>query len=186
MNVIRYLAWAAMAIVAPVATAQSPFEINGLHTDLVFADARAMAEKLGAKCRIKHSRTEGGGVSAQCELPTADASAPAGSGVPPDAPARGPTIGAQPITRIGMEAPDETAPLVRIVFIFDGNIETVAEYLTQQYGAPDYGGEPTTEKSWSHSRRRSWSQGMYTLGLSNSPDIVILTVIRPEPDPGVS
>lgn len=186
MRFTTYLAGAVLTALAPAALAQAPFQFNGLHPDLVFTDAVATTEKLGGKCRVKHSRTEGGGVGAQCELPSGSAGAQPGDSGKRDATEPTPSIASQPITRIGMEAPVETAQLTRIVFVFDGSLDTVAEYLVQQFGQPDHDGTSAAEKSWSHAKRRSWSQGHYTLGLSNSPDLVILTVNRPPSDPGES
>lgn len=182
MKVIRYLSFGALAALATATLAQAPFQVSGLHPDLVFVEAVAGIEKLGGTCRVKHSRTEGGGISAQCEIPAASKPGSVVAGEPPP----GPEIALQPITRIGVEAPIESAQLTRIVFVFEGELEKVAEHLERQYGKPDQDGTSAPAESWSHAKRRSWSEGNYTLGLSNSPDLVILTVIRPTPDPGAS
>lgn len=189
MRFTRYLAGAALVVPVLIAQAQAPFQINGLHADLVFTDAIVLVEKLGGQCRIKHSRTEAGGVSAQCGI--ARGSSPANEGESGQATAGpaavpGPMIGGQPITRIGMEASVPSAQLTRIVFVFDGSLEAVAQHLVQQYGQPDHDGTATDEESWSHAKRRSWSKGNYTLGLLNSPDLVILTVNRPPLDSGAN
>jgi hypothetical protein len=189
MRVTRYLGGAALAVLALIAQAQAPFQINGLHPDLVFTDAIVVVEELGGQCRIKHSRTEGGGVSAQCgmsrgNLSTSESESEPGQAAAAPAATPGPMIGAQPITRIGMEAAMPSAQLTRIVFVFDGSLEAVAQHLVQQYGPPDHDGAATAEESWSHAKRRSWSNGNYTLGLLNSPDLVILTVNRPPLETG--
>jgi len=176
---MRIPASAALLLLAASALAQPPFQIAGLHPDLVFTDAVAMTGKLGGQCRVKQSRTEGGGVSAQCKFPPR-----VGGDGAPDIAAPAPSIGSQPVVGIGMEATVESAQLTRIVFVFDGSLDAVADFLVQQYGQPDHGGTPSTEQSWSHSRRRGWSEGNYTLGLLNSPDLVILTANRPSREPG--
>jgi hypothetical protein len=186
MRITRYLTGMALAVLVMPTQAQAPFQINGLHPDLVFTDALAMVEKLGGQCRIKHSRTEGGGVGAQCAFANAGAPDRTGAAEQPDAQASMPMIGPQPITRIGFEAPIDSAQVTRIVFVFDGGLDAVAQYLVQQYGQPEHDGTASDEKSWSHAKRRAWSKGIYTMGLSNSPDVVILTVNRPPPDPGAS
>jgi hypothetical protein len=186
MRIVQYLAGAALALLAVSLQAQARFQISDLHPDLVFADAVAAIEKLGGRCRIKQSQTEGGGVSAQCALAPAGGSAGTVAAEEPAVPASGPMIGPQPITRIGVEAPLASVKLTRIVFEFDGGLESVAQYLVQQYGKPDHDGTLTADLSWSHSKRRIWSDGNYTMGLLNSPNLVILTVNRPSPDPGAS
>lgn len=183
MRVNRYLTGVALAILAMSTQAQAPFQIHGLHPDLGFAEALAAVEKLGGQCRIKHSRSDGGGVSAQCALVRTGEPDPARDAGQPGSPPPSLMIGSQPITRIGIEAPVESAQLVRIVFMFDGSLDVVAEYLVQEFGKPDHDGTTTEEASWSHSRRRSWRAGDYTMGLLNSPDLVILAVHRPPPDP---
>lgn len=186
MRVSRYLAGLALAALAASARAQPPFQIHGLHPDLVFTDAVTVIQKLGAECRIKQSRTEGGGVSAQCAMESVGEVSGVAAAGQPESPQPGPMIGPQRITRIGVEAPVESAQLTRIVFMFEGGLEAVAQYLVQQYGPPDHDGTATDEQSWSHSKRRGWIEGNYTMGLLNSPDLVILTVNRPPANPGAN
>ena len=184
MRVSPYLAGVALAALAASTQAQPPFQIHGLHPDLVFTDAVTAIERLGGKCRIKQSRTEGGGVSAQCALDSVGEVDGVAADGQPEPPQPVPMIGPQRITRIGVEAPVESAQLTRIVFMFDGGLEAVAQYLVQQYGQPAHDGTTTEEQSWSHSKRRGWVEGNYTMGLLNSPDLVILTVNRQSADPG--
>jgi hypothetical protein len=186
MRISAYLA--GVALVALAASAQDkpqpPFQIEGLHPDLVFTDAVTAIERLGGVCRIKQSRSQGGGVSAQCVIETVgenDGGATAGEA---QSPKNGPMIGPQRITRVGVEAALDSAQLTRIVFMFDGGLEAVAQYLVQQYGQPDHDGTTSDKQSWSHSKRRGWKEGNYTMGLLNSPDLVILTVNRQSADPG--
>ena len=177
MRCTRFLMSAVLLVSASATLAQPPFVINGLDTDQVFADAKAAVEALGGQCRVKPPRTPGEGVSAQCVFTSAGE--PAGEGSAP-LPAAHPglAIGAQPITRIGMEAPADSAQLTRIVFEFEGELEVVARYLEGQYGPPDHGASPAEQEGWSHSRRRGWIKGNYTLGLIDTPTLVILTVNR--------
>lgn len=184
MGISRHLTGLALAIFSASSQAQAPFQLHGLHPDLLFSDAVTAIERLGGKCRVRQSQTEGGGISAQCAMGSVGEVEGAAAAGQPDTPPTGPMIGPQPITRIGVEAPVESAQLTRIVFVFDGGLEAVAQYLVQQYGPPDHDGTTTHEESWSHSKRRGWIEGNYSMGLLNSPDLVILTVNRPSTDPG--
>ncbi len=178
MRSIRTMTGAALTVVATITLAQSPYEINGLHTELVFTAAVAQAQKLGGNCQITPPATPDGGSSAQCEFAPCGARSKDGACEPQDAKTAGLTIAAQPIVHISLEAPDDAAQLTRIVFLFEGRHDAVAGGLTQTFGAPNGEITPTDQKSWSHSRRLSWTQGRYRVGLVDSPKLILLTTDR--------
>jgi hypothetical protein len=187
MSSIRKLVAAALSCLSAIAMAQSPYQVSGLHTDLVFTDAVAQVEKLGGDCRISAVSAEEGGTSAECDF----LQCPEGNQVDAckgrDTQTPGLAIAAQPVLRIGLEAPETAARVTRIVVLFEGTTAPVAEALTQQFGLPDnHGAIP--EKSWSHSRRQSWTQGIYRMGLLNDPNLIILAADRASraPAPGDS
>lgn len=185
MRIATCLAGFALAALAASAQdpPQPPFQIQGLHPDLVFKDAVTAIERLGGVCRIKQSQSQGGGISAQCVIEAVGEKDALAAAVEVPSPQTGPMIGPQQITRIGVEAALDSAQLTRIVFMFDGGLEAVAQYLVQQYGQPDHDGTTSDKQNWSHSKRRGWKEGNYTMGLLNSPDLVILTANRQSADP---
>lgn len=178
MRSIGYIAAAALGAVAAMALAESPYEISGLHTELAFSDAVTQAQKLGGICQITRDESQESGTSAQCEYVPCSTRNPTGGCTQQDAPAIGLTIAAQPILRIGMEAPGESAELTRIVFVYEGSRETVAEHLEHTFGPPNGEVARPDEKSWSHSQRLNWTQGIYRLGLLDSPKLIILGADR--------
>ncbi|MEZ5501647.1 MAG: hypothetical protein R3E50_02925 [Halioglobus sp.] len=180
MGTVRIYLLLALAVLPAFAIAASPYVISGLSTDLVFTEAVAQAEKLGGDCQLAASRNDDGGTSAQCEYRHCPQGGPsAGCDQPhPDKPAL--TIAAQPILKIGLEAPGEEAHLSRIVFLFEGDAAAVALDLRQKFGAPDRDGAAESAQSWSNSRRLSWKQGDYRLGLVDSPQLIIMAVDRAE------
>ena len=181
MNLSKNWMWAALALMPALALAQSPYKISGLHTELVFTEAVAMAEKLGGTCRGITPLTTVGGKSAQCDyLPCIEQSA-AGVCNKWDMNDPGLTIGAQPIMRIGLEAPADDALVTRIVILYEGSPAAVAETLKREFGQPASDGTTNKEKSWSHSRRLSWNQGEYRMGLLDTPKMVILAANRAPP-----
>jgi len=177
MSSIRYLAGAALVFVPVIALAQSPFEISGLHMELDFTEAVAKAEKLGGTCQITTSRTQDGGKIAQCGyLPCIEHNL-AGECEKWDLDAPKLTIAAQPIMQIGLEAPGDISRLTRILILFEGSTVAVAESLEREFGPPKIHGN-SQGKSWTHSRRMSWTQGNYHMGLMDSPKLISLTVDR--------
>lgn len=177
MSSIRYLTGAALVFVPVIALAQSPFEISGLHMDLVFTEAVAKAEKLGGTCQITTSRTQEGGKIAQCEyLPCIERNI-VGECERRDLDDPELTIAAQPIMQIGLEAPGDVSRLTRILILFEGSTVAVAESLEREFGPPKIHGN-SQGKSWTHSRRISWTQGNYHMGLMNLPKVISLTVDR--------
>jgi hypothetical protein len=174
MGSIRNLSGAAPAVIAAIALAQSPYEIHGLHTDLVFTEAVAQAEKLGGNCQITASGTQDGGTSARCEyLPCIERNQ-AGTCEQQNPRSPGLTIAAQPVLQISLEAPTDSARLTRILLVFEGSDRAVADSLKQAFGPPDGAGTSSEETSWSHSHRLNWTQGHYRMGLLDSPKLIIL------------
>ena len=178
MRSIRYWVAAALTAVATMALAKSPYEISGLHTELTFSEAVAQAQKLGGSCQITRDESQQSGTSAQCEYVPCSLRNPTGGCAQQDTAATGLTIAAQPIVRIGLDAPGESAHLTRIVFVYEGSRDTVAEYLTLTFGPPSGEVARADEKSWSHSQRLAWTQGIYRVGLLDSPKLIILGADR--------
>jgi hypothetical protein len=188
MKMTRYLTGVIVAIFATAAQAQAPFQIIGLHPDMVFPDARAAIEKMGGVCSMRQAKTAAGdrSINAECTLPQASKAGHGGAVGNQGSVQSGPVIGAQPVTLISIEAPLESAQLTRIMIALEGNLDAIASDLEQQYGPPDHDTFATKDPSWSHSKRKAWIKGSYTLGLINVPQLVILTVNRPSPDPDAS
>ncbi|MEZ5571254.1 MAG: hypothetical protein R3E64_04445 [Halioglobus sp.] len=182
---VRRLASAALLSLFPLlAQAQAPFEFGGLNADLVFRDAVEKSEKLGGVCRVSASKSVAGGVRAHCELAPCTVGTEVGRCQNQPASNAVLLVGTQPVVRIGLEAQDESSPLQRVVFLFDGELDTVAASLTEQFGPPDNDSATNSETSWNHSQRLSWRRGNYTMGLLSSPNLVILTASPPQLNTG--
>jgi len=178
MPLFRNLAGAALAVLAASALALSPYEIHGLHTELIFTEAVAQAEKLGGKCQISTASTQAGGKSALCEYPPCSARDKDGACEQQGARTTGLTIASQPILRISLEAPADSARLTLIAILFDGSLDAVSADLQQKFGPPDSDETPADQQNWSHARRLNWTQGHYRMGLLNSPQLIILGADR--------
>ena len=174
MRLFRIQVATALALLATSALAASPYEINGFHTDLIFSAALEKARALGGNCQTTPPGTQEGGIRAQCEYAPCSSRDKDGACASKDAQAAGLTIASQPILRISLEAPVDSAPLSRIVFVYGGLHAPVKANLYQIYGPPSGDVTPADEKSWSHARRIRWTQGRYHLGLSDIPKIVTL------------
>ena len=174
MGVFRIQVVAVLAMLATGALAASPFEINGFSTDLAFSGALEKARARGGDCQVTPAGTQEGGIRAQCEYAACSARDKDGACDPLDAQATGLTIASQPILRISLEAPTDSAPLTRILFIFDGRHDAVKASLYETYGPPDGDLTPSDENSWSRARRMKWTQGRYHLGLSDIPKLIAL------------
>jgi hypothetical protein len=188
MKSTRYLAGAALAVFAMAALAQGPFQIIGLHTDMLFPDARAAIEKMGGVCSLRQARTAAGdsSVNAECPLPKASEAGQEGAVGNQGSVQSGPVIGSQPVTLISIEAPLESAQLTRIMIAIGGSLDAIASDLEHRYGPPDHDTFASKDPSWSHSKRKAWIKGSYTLGLINAPQFVILTVNRPAAEPATN
>lgn len=180
-----------LAISPAVAAAQSPYVINGLHSEMRLDEALAQAQKLGGACQELASRPNEEGVNIQCEYRHCDATAPAAAPAPApanrcdaaDPTANGPTVARQPVVSIVLQAPSETAPLTRILMVYSGSTDTVEAGLVETFGPTETDGSPGDPQSWSHARRWSWRTGPYRMGLMNSPQWITLATDRPVPPP---
>jgi hypothetical protein len=172
---MRNLLGAVLAVVAASALARSPYEIHGLHTELIFTEAVAMAEKLGGTCQITTSRSPAGRRNARCDFAHCSTQNQAGT-CEPDT--RGLAIAAQPILRISMEAPGESARLTLIAILFEGSLDAVTASLQQEFGPPDNAGTAAGQQSWTPARRLNWTRGHDRLGLLDSPKMIILGADR--------
>jgi len=172
MRLFRIQVATVLAMLATSAFAASPFEVSGFTTDQVFSAALETAKARGGNCQITPAGTQEGVIRAQCEYATCAARDKDGACDPQKMPAKGLTIASQPILRIDLEAPTDSAPLSRIVFIFDGQHDAVKASLYESYGPPDL--TPPDENSWSRARRMKWTQGRYHLGLSDIPKLIAL------------
>jgi hypothetical protein len=187
MKISPYLTGAVLLLVSLASVAQAPFQVIGLSTDLVFADAVAVIEKLGAVCQVANDRTPSGinSVRGECAFSVAgEAKPPQETAAKATGPAVSvPTIGEQSVTHIVLSAPLATAQLERIMIVMAGSLDAVIKALVQQYGPPDHDSFASKEPSWSHSKRKAWIKGFYTLGLINAPQVVTLTANRPNAGP---
>lgn len=174
MYTLRTLAGFIFLWVPCAVLAQSPYTISGLHSDLTLASAVAQAEKLGGRCATKDSRTVEQGKIVQCSFSHCsepDAAGACGEAVSASA---GLMFAALRITSIDLVAPDDAAPLTRIVMTHEGDTDAMAAGMIETFGPTVAGGAPTGKKTWSKARRWSWVQGQYRLGLLDSPQVIIL------------
>lgn len=185
MQIRLFLTGAVLLLLPLTSAAQAPFQVIGLSTDLVFADAVAAIEKLGAVCRVADTRTPSGiaGVRGDCAFSAAGESAQETAAKATGPAASATTIGEQPVTHINLGAPLKTAQLTRIMIVVGGSLDAVVKALEQQYGPPDHDTFASKDPSWSHSKRKAWIKEYYTLGLINAPQVVILTANRPNAGP---
>jgi hypothetical protein len=176
MKIRLFLTGAVLLLLPLTSAAQAPFQVIGLSTDLVFADAVAAIEKLGAVCRVADTRTPSGiaGVRGDCAFSAAGESAQETAAKATGPAASATTIGEQPVTHIN---------LTRIMIVVGGSLDAVIKALEQQYGPPDHDTFASKDPSWSHSKRKAWIKEYYTLGLINAPQVVILTANRPNSGP---
>lgn len=178
-----YVKWLGLMLwfASPLTLADPPFSIQGLHLDLSTAAAKARAVELGGVCAADPRARASDNFRMHCEfLPCLEKTA-AGKCRTPDRSQPSLTIAGQIVVRIGLEAQEADAPLERIAILFEGDHLAVAEALTRQYGEPVLHGKKG-EKSWTHSRRMSWSQSGYRMGLLNSPHLILLAK-DPQPSP---
>tara|TARA_B110000503_G_scaffold63672_2_gene100416 strand:- start:2071 stop:2547 length:477 start_codon:yes stop_codon:yes gene_type:complete len=140
----------------------------------MFTDAVAQAEKLGGVCRIDEPRKKGEGKHAQCEYSRCGQASGAAGCEGDGETGTGPTLSSYPILSIGMLAAVNSPALTQIIMVYQGDAEAVAAGLIEQFGATEVDGEPSDEKSWSNARRWSWKQGAYSMGLLDSPHLIIL------------
>jgi hypothetical protein len=174
MRTISLFAGILSSIVSALVLAQSPYVINGLHTGLTLTDAVAQAEKLGGACRIDEPRKKGQGKHAHCEYSRCGQTTGAAGCEEDGETGIGPTLSSHPILSIGMLAAADSPALTQITMVYQGDAEAVAADLIAQFGATEVDGAPSDKKSWSNARRWSWKQGSYSMGLLDSPHLIIL------------
>ncbi|MDZ7784031.1 MAG: hypothetical protein U5K56_14205 [Halioglobus sp.] len=174
----------AIAIVAPSlhAAEPPPFPIDGLHIDLTFTEALAWATARGGECGTRQSRTQVGGIRADCNFATCEEPTPAGSCPETDPDDKAGNQLVRQISWVGFEAPAESAPLGRAVIKFEDSPDTVAQALVDAFGTP-VTDTTDAEKSWSHSTRMGWRAANRTMGLLSAEHMIILTVDRPPSEP---
>ena len=182
MPQLRILAALLLLSVSAAVLAQSPYTINGLHTDMTLANAVAQAEKLGGRCEVNGTRAgKEEGVTVQCSYSQCSNSDSTSGCEDRGAADTGLMLFSFPVSGITLSAPNDTAPLTRIVMAFEGDTDAVAEGLLETFGPTVAEGAPTGKKTWSKARRWGWVQGQYRLGLLNSPQLIILAT-----DPGAA
>jgi hypothetical protein len=184
MNVFRVIA-ATIGLLFPVAqlSAAPPFEIDGLHVHLAFEEAVARAEELGGVCQLGTLR-RGEVVTAQCEYASCGGEGNATPCPEAEQGARPFAVVAQPVLRIGLEAPAGAPGLTRVSFIYEGDSQVVKESLLNRYGQPAGDSSEFTGKSWSHARRMQWRSGGDALGLLMTNKVVTLTTTAPGGESG--
>jgi len=175
MRLFRIQLATVLAMLATSTFAASPFEISGFTTDQVFSAALEIARARGGNCQITPpAATPEAGIRAQCEYTACAARDKDGACDPQKMQATGLTVASQPILRIDLEAPTDSAPLTRIVFLFDGRHDAVKASLYESYGPHDADLTASNENSWSRARRIKWTQGRYHLALSDIPKLIAL------------
>lgn len=175
MRLFRIQLATVLAMLATSTFAASPFEISGFTTDQVFSAALETARARGGNCQITPpAATPEGGIRAQCEYAACAARDKDGACDPQKMQGTGLTVASQPILRIDLEAPTDSAPLTRIVFLFDGRHDAVKASLYESYGPHDADLTASNENSWSRARRIKWTQGRYHLALSDIPKLIAL------------
>jgi hypothetical protein len=177
----------ALLTMAPAcALAQSPYVIQGLHSELTLDEAVAQAEKLGGDCQVIAAHPNEEGRNIQCEYRHCDEATTAGDCNAEDLPAIALSFADQPIVSILLQAPADSARLTRIVMVYNGATEAVATGLIKAFGPTETDGAPSDAQSWSHARRWSWRSDQYRMGLMNSPQWITLATDRapaaPAPD----
>lgn len=160
-------------------SAAPPFVIDGLHVHQGFEEAVSRAEALGGVCELGSLR-RGEVVTALCEYGACGAdgdadACPEAIDPPPFA------VVAQPVLRVGLEAPAGAPGLTRVAFVFEGDSQVVKESLLDRFGPPDGDAANNTEKSWSHARRVQWRSGSDAMGLLMRDKVITLTRDAPPP-----
>lgn len=175
MRIINMVVWVLSLVMSASVSAESPYVINGLHTDLTLAEARTQAEKLGGACRSAPSRPNDASKNVQCQFSHCIAAA-RDLGCEQEEPARaGLMFASHPILSIGFTASGDSAALTQIVMVYEGDTERVARDLIETFGDTETEGAPTDKTSWTNARRWSWRQGQYRMGLMDAPQLLILS-----------
>lgn len=165
---------ALLSMVSACASAQSPYVIHGLHSELTLDEALAQAEKLGGDCQVIATHPNEEGRNIQCVYRHCDEASTAGDCNAQDLTAVALSFADQPIVSILLQAPADAARLTRIVMVYGGATEAVATGLIKTFGPTEADGAPSDTQSWSHARRWSWRSDQYRMGLMNSPQWITL------------
>jgi hypothetical protein len=177
---------ALLTMVPACASAQSPYVIHGLHSELTLDEALAQAEKLGGDCQVIAAHPSEEGRNIQCEYRHCDEATTAGDCNTEELPAIALSFADQPIVSILLQAPADSARLTRIVMVYNGSTDEVATGLIKAFGPTETDGAPSDTQSWSHARRWSWRSDQYRMGLMNSPQWITLATdsapAAPAPD----
>ncbi|MBK6509078.1 MAG: hypothetical protein IPG06_06130 [Haliea sp.] len=169
---------ALLATASACASAQSPFVIHGLHSELTLDEALAQAEKLGGDCQVIANHPSDEGRNIQCVFTHCDDATTEGDCNTEDPTAIALSFADQPILSILLQAPADAAPLKRIIIVYSGATEAVATGLIEAFGPTEADGAPSDKQSWSHARRWSWRSDQYRMGLMNSPQWITLATDR--------
>lgn len=164
-----------LLFVVSASAAAPPYAIRGLHVDLAFADALALAEALGGDC-VTGTHRRGELTYARCDYGGCDSAEQACSAARTAAPALGFADAA--LVRVGLEAPAPSALLTQASIVFEGNADAVAAALERQFGPPVGATPGQPGESWSNSRRVFWRAGDANLGLLMNRRTIMLTTNR--------
>lgn len=186
IGTILVIVSALLTMVPACASAQSPYIIHGLHSELTLDEALAQAEKLGGDCQVIATHPSEEGRNIQCEYRHCGDATTAGDCNADDLPKIALSFADQPIVSILLQAPADSARLTRIVIVYNGATEAVATGLINAFGPTETDGAPSDTQSWSHARRWSWRSDPYRMGLMNSPQWITLATDKapaaPVPD----
>jgi hypothetical protein len=167
-----------MVVLSTAVLSDAPYRVLGLRSDLVLADAVVQVEALGGHCERELAiRPQKSGEIVRCEFARCAGLTEAGECNEPDQPVTL-KVATQPLISIVLEAPDQTSELTRIFVLFEGDTKAVVESLIGDFGAADVVDIPQDNKSWSHARRWSWTQGQYRMGVASFPQMIVLATER--------
>jgi hypothetical protein len=165
---------AMLALVPACVSAQSPFVIHGLHSDMTVEEASAQAAKLGADCQVIPNRPNDEGRNIQCDMRHCDEAAAAGDCSADDLSENSLSVAGHPIVSILLQAQEGSGRVTRIVLVYSGATESVAAGLIAAFGPTEADGTPSDALSWTSSRRWSWRSDQYRMGLINVPQWITL------------
>lgn len=166
-----------LLLLAAAAQAAAPaYDFNGLNLYLDFDQAVAATEAQGGACVVKTQRRgEMENVIANCTFPHCN-----GQGGDGACEGQGQAqalldTGAQPLTRVGLEASAVSGKLSQIAIVFDGDPDVVAADLQRKFGPPFSDTTGQSERSWSHSRRIHWKADGEIMGLIKEINTILLS-----------
>lgn len=177
---------ATLGTVAVCAAAQSPYTINGLHSEMTLREAVAQTERLGGHCEVSEHRPAEQVKSIQCEFRHCELMQSGDACDAADLAQTAPGFAGHSFASIGLLGSGDNAQVTRIVMTYAGDTDTLAAALVEAFGPTELNGTPTDKASWTHARRWSWRSGLYRMGLLNSPQWIVLATDQAPavPDPG--